>query len=72
MSLRNRQIPLPSARAQGAQVRLRGLAGAVMKSNAERPHYPLVVLLQDIEGHRLTPRTVDLGQESFVRLELMH
>jgi HD-GYP domain-containing protein (c-di-GMP phosphodiesterase class II) len=48
-----------------------GLAGAVMKSNVERPHYPLVVLLQDVEGRRVTPKTVDLGQESFVRLELM-
>jgi HD-GYP domain-containing protein (c-di-GMP phosphodiesterase class II) len=48
-----------------------GMAGAVMKSNLERPHYPLVVLLQDIEGQRLTPKTADLAQESFVRLELM-
>lgn len=48
-----------------------GLAGAVMKSNPEKPHYPLVVLLKNLEGRRLTPRTVDLAQESYVRLELI-
>lgn len=47
-----------------------GLSGAVMKPNAERPHYPLVVLLRDLNGNRLTPRTVDLSGEKFVRLEL--
>jgi HD-GYP domain-containing protein (c-di-GMP phosphodiesterase class II) len=48
-----------------------GLAGAVMKSDAEHPHYPILVLLRDLEGRRITPRTVDLSQEKFVRLELV-
>ena len=50
---------------------LEGAVGAVMKSTPERPHQPLVVLLQNARGARITPRTVDLAAERFARLELV-
>ncbi|RPH95869.1 HD domain-containing protein [candidate division KSB1 bacterium] len=48
-----------------------GMVGAVMKSNSERPHYPIVVLLRDAQGRKITPKTVDLTSEKFVRLDLV-
>jgi HD-GYP domain-containing protein (c-di-GMP phosphodiesterase class II) len=51
---------------------LEGAQGAVMKINRERPHHPLVVLLRNARGGKVTPKTIDLAAESHVRLELVH
>jgi hypothetical protein len=48
-----------------------GAQGAVMKSNAEKPHQPILVLLRSASGNRITPKTIDLSAESFARLELV-
>jgi HD-GYP domain-containing protein (c-di-GMP phosphodiesterase class II) len=50
---------------------LEGAVGAVMRPSAERPHQPLVVLLRNARGGKITPRTVDLATEQFARLELV-
>ncbi len=51
---------------------LEGLTAAVMKPSQEKPHHPIVVLIRDATGKKLTPRTVDLSGEKHVRLELAH
>lgn len=47
-----------------------GYTAAIMKPTKDRPHYPLAVLLRNPSGQKVTPRTVDLSKEAFVRLEL--
>lgn len=51
---------------------LDGCAAAVMKPNSAKPHHPIVVLVRDAKGNRITPRTVDLAAETHSRLELAH
>ena len=51
---------------------LEGTQGAVMKPNREHPHHPLVVLLRNANGAKITPKTIDLAGESFARLEFIH
>lgn len=51
---------------------LEGTQGAVMKPNRERPHQPLVVLLRNGQGTRITPKIIDLSAENYARLELVH
>jgi HD-GYP domain-containing protein (c-di-GMP phosphodiesterase class II) len=47
-----------------------GFVGAIMKSNATKPHQPILVLLRDQNGKKITPKTVDMSTESFCRLEM--
>lgn len=49
---------------------LEGHTAAIMKPALDRPHYPLVVMLRNPQGQKITPRTVDLAKELHVRLEL--
>jgi HD-GYP domain-containing protein (c-di-GMP phosphodiesterase class II) len=50
---------------------LEGAEGAVMRPNADRPHAPLIVLLRNVRGTKITPKTIDLSAEPYVRLELI-
>ncbi len=50
---------------------LEGAVGAVMRPGDSHPHQPLLVLLRNARGLKITPRTVDLGTEKYVRLELV-
>lgn len=49
---------------------LLGSVCAVMKVNHENPHKPVVVVLRNGDGRRMTPKTVDLSAEKHVTLEL--
>jgi HD-GYP domain-containing protein (c-di-GMP phosphodiesterase class II) len=51
---------------------LEGCSAAIMRPNPDKPHYPIVVLIRDAKGGRMTPRTVNLSDENYVRLELAH
>jgi HD-GYP domain-containing protein (c-di-GMP phosphodiesterase class II) len=51
---------------------LQGAQGAIMKTNNERPHQPLLVLLRNAHGLKITPKTIDLAGERYARLELVH
>ena len=50
---------------------LEGAEGAVMKPNSGKPHHPILVLLKNARGARITPKTLDLAEESRIRLELI-
>jgi hypothetical protein len=55
--------------AECSQKSLEGSVGAVMKPVEDKPHQPIVVLLHDRNGKKITPKTVDLSAERFARLE---
>ncbi len=50
--------------------KIRGYEAVVMSPNSNDYHRPVVVLLKDSLGRKVTPKMVDLSTETFVRLEL--
>ncbi len=44
----------------------------VMKPNSAKAHHPIVVVIRNADGRKITPRTVDLASESHVRLSMAH
>jgi HD-GYP domain-containing protein (c-di-GMP phosphodiesterase class II) len=56
--------------AECSNASLKGIQGVVMRPNEDHPHQPIVVLLFDMNGKRITPQTLDLTSEERCRLEL--
>ena len=48
-----------------------GSAGVIMKSNPEKPHQPILVVIRNPKGAKVTPKTVDLSHETHARLEMV-
>jgi HD-GYP domain-containing protein (c-di-GMP phosphodiesterase class II) len=48
-----------------------GSVGVIMKSNPEKPHQPIIVVIRNRKGAKVTPKTVDLAHEGFARLEMV-
>ncbi|MFZ5433565.1 MAG: HD-GYP domain-containing protein [Calditrichota bacterium] len=48
-----------------------GSEGVIMKPKMDRPHHPLLVLMKNQKGQKITPKTVDLSAEKSARIELL-
>ncbi|MBU0507483.1 HD domain-containing protein [bacterium] len=48
-----------------------GTQGVVMKPNDDKPHQPILVLMRDANGRKITPKTLDLSAEQSALLELI-
>ena len=50
--------------------KIRGYEAVIMRPNSNDYHRPVVVLLKDSLGRKVTPKMIDLSTEAFARLEL--
>lgn len=48
-----------------------GAQGVVMRPSEEKPHQPLIVLMRNPRGQKVTPKTIDLAAEKSAWLELL-
>ena len=50
--------------------KIRGYEAVIMSPNTDDYHRPVIVLLKDALGRKITPKMIDLSTEAFARLEL--